>query len=172
MGNCGGREVACAMATTPPTDLDRAEALNATLDGHNRTLGLRFVRATGAEVIAELVISPTHHQAFGIVHGGVYCSMVETTTSVGASIHASERGAHAVGLENQTSFLHAVRTGILRVRATPVEIGRRTQLWEASVSCVEAPGEPSKRVAHGRVRLYVMEPRAALAGETVAIKPG
>jgi 1,4-dihydroxy-2-naphthoyl-CoA hydrolase len=144
--------------------LDVASTLNGALDGHNVALGLRFVSATREAVVAELTVGPHHHQAYGIVHGGVYTSMVETACSVGAAMQAATRGASAVGLENHTSFLHAVREGILRVTATPVEVGRRTQLWQAHVT------EGERIVASGRVRLYVFEGDAKLAGETLQVK--
>lgn len=145
--------------------LDVAATLNAALDGHNVALGLRFVQATRARVVAELTVGPHHHQAYGIVHGGVYTSMVETACSVGAAMQAAVHGASAVGLENHTSFLHAVREGTLRVEAAPVECGKRTQLWEASVHDAR-----DRIVASGRVRMFVFEGAATLAGETLAVK--
>ncbi len=147
--------------------VDLAPTLNAALDGHNVALGLQFVRATREEVIAEIVIGPHHHQAYGIVHGGVYTSMVETACSVGGAMQAAQHGANAVGLENQTSFLHAVRAGTLRVTARPIEHGRRTQLWQAHVVEMSRPDRP---VASGRVRMYVMDHGVALAGEALAVK--
>lgn len=148
-------------------DVDLASMLNAALDGHNIELGLRFVKATRNEVIAEIVVGPKHHQAYGIVHGGVYSSMIETACSVGGAMQAAVHGANAVGLENHTSFLHAVREGTLQVTATPVECGRRTQLWQATVVVAS---RPERAVASGRVRMYVMEQGAALAGEHLHVK--
>lgn len=148
-------------------DVDLAPTLNAALDGHNITLGLHFVQATRNEVVAEIVVGAHHHQAYGIVHGGVYTSMIETTCSVGGAMQAAQHGANAVGLENQTSFLHAVRAGTLRVTARPIELGRRTQLWQANV--VER-ARPDRIVASGRVRMYVIEQGGALAGEALGVK--
>ncbi len=159
-------------APQSPTDprpsvdvLDVAATLNAALDGHNVALGLCFVEATRERVVAQLTIGPHHHQAYGIVHGGVYTSMVETACSVGAAMQAATHGASAVGLENHTSFLHAVRAGTLRVEATPVECGKRTQLWQASVQ-----DGRSRIVASGRVRMFVFEGAATVAGEILAVK--
>lgn len=162
------------MASPPrnPTDprpsadvVDVAATLNGALDGHNVALGLRFLRATREAVQAELTIGPHHHQAYGIVHGGVYTSMIETACSVGAAMQAATHGASAVGLENHTSFLHAVREGTLRVEAAPVECGKRTQLWQASVFDGRA-----RIVASGRVRMFVFEGAATVAGEVLAVK--
>ncbi len=148
----------------PTTDvLDVASTLNAALDGHNVALGLRFVQATRERVVAELTVGPAHLQAYGIVHGGVYASMIETACSVGGAMQSALHGASAVGLEHHTSFLHAVREGTLRVEATPVECGRRTQLWQASVLDAR-----DRIVASGRVRMFVFEGATELAGKPLA----
>jgi uncharacterized protein (TIGR00369 family) len=125
-------------------------------------MDIRFVRATANEVVAELEVSARHLQPYGIVHGGVYSGLVETVASVGAGIHALAMGRAVVGLENHTSFLHAVREGRLRATARPLTAGRRTHVWEASV--VDAT---ERVVATGRVRLLCLEQGAWLAGQTV-----
>jgi 1,4-dihydroxy-2-naphthoyl-CoA hydrolase len=144
-----------------------AAALNDNLDGWNRSMGLRFVSATADEVVAELDIGPQHRQPYGIVHGGVYAGVIETVTSVGAALDAATRNQTSVGLENHTSFLHATRDGRLRVVARPLQRGRRTQVWEGTVT-----DERGVVAATGRVRLLALEAEAALAGQTVAVQPG
>jgi 1,4-dihydroxy-2-naphthoyl-CoA hydrolase len=129
-------------------------------DGYNEALGLHFVQASADEVVAELAIGAMHLQPHGIVHGGVYCAMIETVASVGANLSASPRGQTAVGLENHTSFLRAVRSGTLRATARPLTRGRRTQVWEASVT--DGDGRVA---ATGRVRLICIDPGSDLAGE-------
>ena len=140
--------------------------LNGSLDGWNTAMGLRFVSATADEVVAELVIGPSHRQPYGIVHGGVHAGIIETAASVGAALHALPLGRSAVGLENHTSFLHAVREGTLRVTARPLSRGKRTQVWEGTVT--DANGRVA---ATGRVRLLALEAEAPLAGQTVDVKP-
>jgi 1,4-dihydroxy-2-naphthoyl-CoA hydrolase len=150
----------------PPGTEDVASELNANLDGWNAAMGLRFVRATADEVTVEWQLGPQHRQPYGIVHGGVHAGVIETIASVGAAIYAVPRGQAVVGLENHTSFIHAVREGVLRATAKPLTRGRRTQVWEGVVR------DASERiVATGRVRLLCLEPDAALAGATVGIKP-
>lgn len=155
---------------SPPlrgTDGDFAADLNTMPDGFNGAMGVRFVRAVVDEVVAELTIGPVHRQPFGIVHGGVHAGLIETTASVGAAISAMARGGSVVGLENHTSFLHAVREGTLRATARPLSRGRRTHVWEVTVA-----DESGRAVASGRVRLLVLEPGAEVAGEAVTIKTG
>jgi 1,4-dihydroxy-2-naphthoyl-CoA hydrolase len=146
---------------------DFAAALNGSLDGWNRAMGLSFVIATADEVVAELEVGPQHRQPYGIVHGGVHSGIVETVASVGAALNAMAHGRSVVGLENSTSFIHAVRDGRLRVTARPITRGRRTQVWEGTVT--DGTG---RIVATGRVRLLALDAEASLAGETVSVKPG
>jgi uncharacterized protein (TIGR00369 family) len=146
---------------------DLADAINANLDGWNRAMGVRFTRATADEVVATWTVGPEHRQAYGLVHGGVHCGVIETVASVGAALDAMTRGQTAVGLENHTSFLRAVREGDLEVTARPLVKGSRTQVWEAHVR--DANG---RLVATGRVRLLCLDPGAALAGRTVTLDDG
>lgn len=147
-------------------DGDFSASLNARRDGWNSAMSLHFLRATADEVIAELQIAECHLQAYGIVHGGVYSGIIETVTSVAAALWAGQKNNQSVvGLENHTSFLHAVREGTLRVAARPLMRGRRTQVWAAEVT--DAAG---RLVAEGKVRFLALEAGASVAGETVRVK--
>ncbi len=154
-----------ALELNASPDGDFSAALNARLDGWNAAMGVRLVRATADEVTAEVEIGPPHHQAYGIVHGGVYAGLIETASSVGAALWARRNNQSVVGLENHTSFLHAVRQGRLSVTARPLMRGRRTQVWQATVT--DGAG---RMVAEGKVRLMSLEAGAALAGEQVRVR--
>ena len=91
-------------------------------------------RARG-EMIAEAVeavdLEPDdrHRQPYGLVHGGVYCSIVESLGSVGSATYAVDRGmVGAVGLSNSTDFLRSHREGRLNARATPIH--GRCETWQ------------------------------------------
>ena len=133
------------------------------IEGYDKMIGLRFVRASRDEVVAEYTVDERHLQPYGIVHGGVHCGVVETVCSTGAAMDALPRGQSVVGLENHTSFVRAVRAGRrITVTATPVTRGRRSQLWEAV-----SRDEDGKIVSSGRVRLICLDPGSELAGEKV-----
>ena len=71
------------------------------------TLGLRFAALTADEVTISWTIDDRHLQPDGIVHGGVYCAVVEAAASVGASAAVAAEGRFAVGVNNNTDFLRA-----------------------------------------------------------------
>ncbi|MFI7607417.1 PaaI family thioesterase [Micromonospora sp. NPDC049366] len=110
-------------------------------------LGLRIDEATADRVVIRWAVRPELHQPFGIQHGGVYCSVVETAASVGASIWLGDRGT-VVGVANQTDFLRAVRDGELTAVGTPVHRGRSQQLWQVVITDAQ-----ERLVARGQVRL-------------------
>lgn len=113
-----------------------------------REAGLALETMTGTEVTGSIAAGPAHHTPWGVVHGGLYATAVETATSVGASLAVADDGMFAVGLANHTEFIRAHTEGLLRVRAWPVHQGRTGQLWQCDV--VREDGE---LVAQGRVRL-------------------
>lgn len=126
--------------------------------GLDQVLGTSLVTLSGDEVVARIEVRPHLHQPFGIVHGGVYCTLVETTASLGAATWFGDRGT-VVGVSNSTDFLRAVREGVLEVRARPVQRGRTQQLWRVDVT-----DEGGRLVATGQVRLANVPDPAVLAG--------
>ncbi len=119
----------------------------ASLGGFVELLGLRFDEASGDRVVISWDVTPALHQPYGIVHGGVHASVIETAASVAAAMWLGERG-QVVGVHNSTDFLRAVREGTLRAVAEPVHRGRLQQLW-----LVEIRDEGERLVARGQVRL-------------------
>ena len=113
-----------------------------------RAAGLQVDAASGAEVTGHVDAGPDHHTPWGVVHGGLYATAVESACSIGASLAVADDGQFAVGLSNHTDFVRAHREGRLDVRAWAIHQGRTGQLWQCDV--LRADG---KLVAQGRVRL-------------------
>ncbi|MGW5559197.1 PaaI family thioesterase [Micromonospora sp. NPDC003944] len=120
--------------------------------GFAALLGLTFDEASADRVVIRWQVRPELHQPFNLLHGGVYCSVVETAASVGGAIWLAGRGT-VVGVSNQTDFLRAVRDGELTAVGTPVHRGRSQQLWQ-----VEITDADERLVARGQVRLQNLSP--------------
>ncbi len=118
-----------------------------------RHLGIELTDVTGDRVVAHWTAAPKHHQPYGIVHGGVHCSVVETLASTGAALWLGERG-QVVGVNNNTDFYRAARDGQMTSTATPVHRGRSQQVW-----LVETLDEQGRMVARGQVRLQNLYPQ-------------
>ncbi len=117
-------------------------------DGFDRLIGLEVSSIGPDEVRASLVVTPELLQPYGLLHGGVLCSVVETLGSVGGAAWYGERG-HVVGTSNHTNLLRSARDGaLLTAVATPVHQGRTSQLWS-----VEVRDEQDRLVATGQLRV-------------------
>jgi 1,4-dihydroxy-2-naphthoyl-CoA hydrolase len=111
-------------------------------------MGLGLDEISGTRVAGHLEAGPDHHTPWGVVHGGLYASVIETVASVGASVAVEERDQFAVGVSNQTDFLRPHVEGRLDVVAEPIQQGRTLQLWG-----VEITRGDGKVVARGQLRL-------------------
>lgn len=127
--------------------------LSAALSPFGRLLGLRLIEAGADLVVAELPVSDRLMQPQGIVHGGVYCAIIETATSIGAAMHVGlpER---VVGISNNTRFFRPVTRGTLTCRAEPESCDDEFQLWRGVVS-----DEAGRSVADGLVNLVHLRDR-------------
>jgi len=113
-----------------------------------QALGLVIDGISATRVAAHLDLGADHHTPWGIVHGGVYTSAVESAASIGASAAVRDRGQVAVGLTNTTHFLRPLSAGRANVEAVPLSQGRTQQLWRVDIT-----DESGKLIAHGEVRL-------------------
>jgi 1,4-dihydroxy-2-naphthoyl-CoA hydrolase len=104
--------------------------------------------ASGSRVVGHVELGPDQHTPWGVVHGGVYCSVVESAASIGASTAVLEHRQFAVGVNNNTDFLRAMTEGRVDVVAEPIQQGRTQQLWQVLLT-----REDGKLVARGQVRL-------------------
>ena len=111
--------------------------------------GLELTEVSGSRVAGHIDVGPGHHTPWGVVHGGVYCTVIESAASIGASAAVAERGQFAVGVNNQTDFLRPMNEGRIDVVAEPIQQGRTLQLWLVTLS----RADDGKTVARGQVRL-------------------
>ena len=124
--------------------------------GFDELIGLDITAVGPEEVRASLVVTPELLQPYGLLHGGVLCSVVETLGSVGGAAWFGERG-NVVGTSNHTNLLRSARDGAqLQAVATPVHRGRTSQLWS-----VEVRDEQDKLIATGQLRVANLPSREA-----------
>lgn len=118
--------------------------------GFDDLIGLKLLEFGPDGGQAQLLIDPRHHQLHGIVHGGVYTTIVETVASIsGIAWLASRGGGSCVGVNNSTDFLRGISEGLVTATSTPIHRGRSQQLW-----VVEISDETGRMVARGQVRLH------------------
>lgn len=128
------------------TDLTRASELMSLLE-------IEFEERNPTLVRGSIAADERHHQPWGLVHGGLYTTAIETFATTGAHEAVKDRGLQTVGVANSTDFLRPHRAGRLQVVAVAVHQGRSQQLWQVEL---RRP-QDGKLVARGQVRLQNVE---------------
>jgi 1,4-dihydroxy-2-naphthoyl-CoA hydrolase len=114
--------------------------------------GLVIDEAGPTKVIGHIDLGAQHHTPWGIVHGGVYATAVESAASIGGTAAVRERGQVSVGLTNTTHFVRSLKEGRVTVEAVPLHQGRTQQLWKVDIT-----DEAGRLVAHGELRLQNLD---------------
>jgi 1,4-dihydroxy-2-naphthoyl-CoA hydrolase len=116
-------------------------------------LEIKIDELTPTHVRGSIAADERHHQPWGIIHGGLYTTAIETFATQGAFAAVGDRGQRAVGVSNSTDFLRPHQSGRLDVDATAIQQGRTQQLWQVEV---RRPDD-GKLIARGNVRLQNVE---------------
>src|ERR1700730_14903050 len=136
--------------TNPPTAsgprLDASSLEDASV--FVRAAGLILDEVTDSRVTGHLQLGPDHLTPWGIVHGGVYSTAVESAASLGASTAVRGRGEVAVRLSNTTHYFRPPTARRVLVEAAALYQGRSQQLWRVDIT-----DETGRLIAHGEVRL-------------------
>jgi uncharacterized protein (TIGR00369 family) len=105
----------------------------------------------------ELALAERHFQPFGIVHGGVLATLVDTATFWAAYLRLPQ-GTGLVNVDLKLNYLKPALRGTLRAEGRCLRAGRQVSYAEASVR-----DESGELVAHGTSTLM------ALPGKDLAI---
>ena len=114
----------------PPSAELRALATRGLAD----LLGIRLVELSPARVVATMPVDERTRQPFGILHGGATVALAETVASLGGVASVDRDKFDVVGLEINANHLRAKTSGQLTATATPLHIGRTTQVWDIRVA--------------------------------------
>lgn len=98
------------------------------------TLGMELTVLTDEYLEGRMPVDGRTHQPLGLLHGGASVALAETLGSIGAFSRVDVTKQACVGLEINANHLKGVRDGWVRGRATPIHIGRSTQVWEIRIT--------------------------------------
>ena len=126
---------------------DELAYLNAHHVEFDSFIGLRFTAFGPEKITATVEADPRHHQPAGQVNGGVFCAIGE---SMGSYAGYAAAGAPVVGMNNNTDLIRSVTSGTIEAEASPVHLGRRTQIWRIEMK------QEGKIVAITTLRTMVM----------------
>src|SRR5687767_578910 len=97
------------------------------------TLGIKIAELTPHRVVATMPVDDRTRQPFGILHGGASVALAETVASLGGTMNVDLEANVVVGVEINANHIRAKRDGLVTGTATPIHIGRSTQVWEIRI---------------------------------------
>lgn len=122
----------CETARQRPLSDAELGDLNSGLVGLDSALGFRYTHVAHSRVVVELDVDHRHLQPWGIVNGGALATLAESAGSLAGFIAADD--AVVMGVNNDTNFISAVSGGTIVAEATPIQLGRSTQLWKIDIT--------------------------------------
>ena len=99
-------------------------------------LGIYLVEVRPGYLCAQLEIASHHIAANGYLHAGSVVTLADTACGFGCFASLPEGATNFTTIELKSNFLRTVTAGTLRAEARLVHGGRRTQVWDATVTNV------------------------------------
>lgn len=99
-----------------------------------RTLGMRAMELTPAQVRLEMAWAEELCTAGGVLHGGVLMSLADSAAAVCAFLNLPEGASGTSTIESKTNFLGPVTEGSVVASASPLHSGRSTIVVETSLA--------------------------------------
>ena len=102
--------------------------------GLAETLGIALLEFTPERVVATMPVDERTRQPFGILHGGASLALAETVASLGALANVDRSRFDTVGIEINANHVRAKTDGVVTATATPIHVGRTTQVWDVRIA--------------------------------------
>jgi uncharacterized protein (TIGR00369 family) len=96
-------------------------------------LGIEWLDDDPEHAVARAPFRKDLLQPFGLMHGGVLSSLVESVCSRATALAVIGEGMAAMGQSISVSFVRPITAGAAEVRAQARHRGRTTWVWEAEV---------------------------------------
>jgi 1,4-dihydroxy-2-naphthoyl-CoA hydrolase len=117
------------------TSIDRSpeSTLAHATRGLAATIGIEMVELNASRVVATMPVDDRTRQPYGLLHGGASVALAETVASLGAAMNIDRQRFSVVALEINANHVRATTDGFVRATATPIHIGRSTQVWSVVI---------------------------------------
>lgn len=101
------------------------------LPGH---MGIVFTEVSTSQVLAEIALKEVHLAPNGYLHAGTIVTLADTSCGFGCLANLPPGATGFTTIELKSNHLGTALEGTIVTRATPVHLGRQTQVWDAIVS--------------------------------------
>jgi uncharacterized protein (TIGR00369 family) len=96
-------------------------------------IGTEWIQLDPDDARARLEVRDELRQPYGILHGGVYSSLIESLCSYATAAAVYPDGMITMGQAIEVSFLRPVTSGHAEARAVARHRGRSTWVWQVEV---------------------------------------
>lgn len=86
------------------------------------------------QIVAQIDVKEKHMAPNGYMHAGAVVTLADTTTGYGCITNLPEGASGFTTVELKSNHLGTARSGIIESVATPVHLGKSTQVWDAVVT--------------------------------------
>jgi 1,4-dihydroxy-2-naphthoyl-CoA hydrolase len=97
------------------------------------TLGTEWIQFDPDDARARIPMRDELRQPYGILHGGVYSSLIESLCSYATAVAVHDDGMITMGQSIEVSFLRPVTSGHAEARAVARHRGRTTWVWQVEI---------------------------------------
>ena len=97
-------------------------------------VGLSVTRITPQALESRLEVRRELMAPNGFLHAASVIALADTSCGYGCVTHLPEGASGFTTIELKSNFLGTAREGAILCRATPVHLGRTTQVWDAVVT--------------------------------------
>lgn len=97
-------------------------------------LGIEFLKIGNDYLTGRMPVNEKTIQPHGMLHGGASVALAETLGSVAATLTIDPNEKICLGMEINSNHIKGVREGHVIGKATPIHIGKTTQIWEIRIT--------------------------------------
>lgn len=97
-------------------------------------VGVEIVKVEPGLVVSRLAVRREVMAPNGFLHAATVIALADTSCGYGCVANLPQGASGFTTIELKSNFLGTAREGAIFCRATPVHLGRTTQVWDADVS--------------------------------------
>lgn len=113
-------------------------------------VGIEITEVGSDYLCGKMPVDKRTHQPMGLLHGGASVVLAETLGSIAATLAVDTKQYYCVGLEINANHVRSVKEGFVYGKATPLHIGRSTQVWQININ-----NEEGRLVCTSRITMAV-----------------
>jgi len=114
------------------------DKINALTMPFSALMGVTFIEAERARVVATMPVREDLCTVGHSIHGGAVMALADAVGAAATVINLPDDAKGTTTIESKTNFVGRAGAGTtVRAVATPVHLGRRTQVWQTRIETVD-----------------------------------